>query len=599
MKLSIPATRQTVRLLTLLAAAVAIVFLSSASPASAQAVRIGGTVPHYPGAAVRGTDTSYDPKNDIYLLVQGAGKLYGVFVDSAGQKVTPIFTILDGITAYGQFPRAIYCPDLSNGAGGNGAFLVFWNEFTTVNTVQGRIISREMPGYFVSGAQRISDPSQGTSFFENRPVAAYSSLSKRFLFAWTTTQPSFGLQGRFVDTNGSAVGPVIRFAESGSRDPDVVWNPQTNEFGMINTGWSGTGAFVTFRRVGTDGSVAAKTTFGYAAGTYATGIDLNSSNQYVLAWALAPGTRTAIFDQAGNSLSGSTGAYVSGRIGYDQSLGLASNPNSNSLLVVSSDSNTFEVAAAELYSNGEPKAAVSVVTDGAALGSFYPLTSARTASGVSQWDVVYSRDFKGLVSQIVGSGSPGSTPSAPAPAPAPTPTTPTTSTSSCSGSDPFASIGGGTCCSGGWLPPGMTCSSGGSSTTPTPAPAPTPAPTPSTSSCSGSDPFAAMGGGVCCSGGWIMKSMSCSSGGSTSTSTPTTSTATCSGSDPFAAMGGGVCCNGGWIMKSMSCSAPTSSTTTTTTSTTSSTSCVGTDPFAAIGGGKCVNGGWIPLNMSR
>ncbi len=549
MKLTIPA-RRSLRLLMLAAAVGTMNLLGPIVPASAQAVRIGSTISYYPGGTIRGTDTGYDPKNDVYLLVQGYGAVYGVFVDGSGRAVTSMFSIQDGSTGFGQFPRAVYCPDLSNGAGGSGGFLVLWDHYTTANSIQGRIVALEKPGYLVSGTQMISDLSQASVFFENRPVAAYSPTSKRFLVAWTTIKPTFGLQGRFVDTNGSPSGGVFRFEESGARDPDLVWNPQTNEFGMINTGFSGTGAFVVFRRIrASDGGVSGRTTFGYAAGTYATGIDLNSSFQYVLAWALMPGTRTAIFDMNGNALSGSTGNYVSGRIGGDQSLGLSFNPNSNSTLVVSSDWNTLEVAAAELYSNGEPKSSVSVVTDGALTkGSFYPLTDARTKSGVNEWDVVYSRDFKGLVSQIVGSGSAGATPSAPAPAPTPTPTpTTTTSSSSCSASDPFSGLGGGTCCNGGWLPPGMSCGSGGSSTTPTPTP------------------------------------------------TPTTSTSSCRGSDPFAAIGGGACCNGGWIPRNMSCSAPTSSTAPAPSS--SSSSCVGSDPFASIGGGKCVNGGWVPKGM--
>lgn len=550
--------------------------LSLAAPASAQALRVGGTIAYYPGGTIRGTDTGYDPKNDVYLLVQGYGPLYGVFVNASGKAVTPMFTIQDGSTGFGQFPRAVYCPDLSNGAGGSGAFLVLWDHNTTANSIQGRIVALEMPGYLVTGPQMISDLSQASVFFENRPVAAYSPTSKRFLVAWTTISPAFGLQGRFVDTNGTPTGAVIRFEEGGARDPDLVWNPQTNEFGMINTGWGGSGAFAVFRRIrASDGGISGKSTFGYAAGTYATGIDLNSSSQYVLAWALMPGTRTAIFDLYGNPLSGSTGNYVSGRIGGDQSLGLSFNPNSNSTLVVSSDWNTLEVAAAELYSNGEPKSSVSVVTDGALTkGSFYPLTDARTRSGANEWDVVYSRDFKGLVSQIVGSGSPGATPSSPAPAPAPTPAptpTPAPSSGSCSTADPFKSLGGGVCCNGGWRPPGMSC--GTSSTTTTPTPAPT-----TSSTCRGSDPFTSLGGGTCCNGGWIPRTLSCSAPSSSTAPAPAPTTSSCAGSDPFTSTGGGVCVNGGWIPASMACGGKP-------------------DPFVSIGGGKCVNGGWVPKSM--
>src|SRR6266700_2714597 len=90
----------------------------------------------------------------------------------------------------------------------------------------------------------------------------------------------------------------------------------------------------------------------------------------------------------------------------------------------------------------------------------------------------------------------------------PTATSTTTSTqSSCTTPDPFASIGGGTCYNGGWLPPGMAPPSG--TTTSTQA------------GCTTPDPFAAMGGGTCYNGGWLPPGMAPPAGATTTTTTTT------------------------------------------------------------------------------
>ena len=316
----------------------------------------------------------------------------------------------------------------------------------------------------------------------------------------------------------------------------MAWNSSTNEFGLINTGFNGSGAYVQFRSIrASDRGVVGRDTFGFAIGTYATGIAVNASSQYVLTWSLHPGTMSALYSASGSSLGTN---LVSSSMGFDLSLGMAFNATSGTSIVVANDF-SIEVAAAELYASGVPKTSPQVMTDGATIGSYYPLTDNRT--GASQWDIVYSRDFKGAVSQVVASGSTGGDP---APTPPPPSPTPTPSPSTCTTSDPFAALGGGTCCNGGWLPPGMSCSS-------TPSPTPTPTPPPST--CSTPNPFSSLGGGTCCNGGWLPPGMTCSSQPIVIVSP---SPSTCTTPDPFSSLGGGTCCNGGWLPPGMSCRLP-------------------------------------------
>jgi endonuclease/exonuclease/phosphatase family metal-dependent hydrolase len=121
----------------------------------------------------------------------------------------------------------------------------------------------------------------------------------------------------------------------------------------------------------------------------------------------------------------------------------------------------------------------------------------------------------------------------------------------CTGPDPFAALGGGTCYKGGWLPPGMAIPGGGGQAT-TPAPAPAPA-TPAT--CTTPDPFAALGGGTCYQGGWLPPGMAVPV---TRVTTPSpvpapasAAPSACTTPDPFAALGGGTCYQGGWLPPGM------------------------------------------------
>ena len=170
----------------------------------------------------------------------------------------------------------------------------------------------------------------------------------------------------------------------------------------------------------------------------------------------------------------------------------------------------------------------------------------------------------------------------------------------CAGADPFAALGGGTCCDGGWLPPGMVCR-----VTSSPAPSPPPPP-PSVGVCTAPDPFAVLGGGTCCNGGWLPPGMVCSVAPVTPAPpsppppppTPPAPPAggSCTTADPFAALGGGTCCGGGWLPPGMVCSvAP--STPATPPPPPPTGACTTADPFTALGGGTCCNGGWLPPGM--
>ncbi len=485
-------------------------------PAHAQLSRVGGTIPViWPGLTLRGSDVAYDPAHDLFLVVIGHGPIFGVFTNPSGAAVTPVFTIMDGVGAFGHFPRVKYSPDASDGGGGGvGSFLVTWHQSCgAVNCVFGKLVSFTTTyGPIVQSLQLISDGAQFGSWHETGPAIAYSRTSRRFLVAWRTNQ--YAIHGRFVDINGLAMGSVMQFESGTSRDPGLAWNASTDEFGLVYTGWDG-GPHASFRRIrASDGLVSPRTAFGYSGGTFSTAIDVTGRSQYLVTWALHPGTMSATLDADGALLSTT---FVTSGLGFDQSLGMALHPASDTALVVSSDRYTLQIAGVEINSSGSPNVVPQLLTDGATVGSNYPMTTAKP--NTTQWNVVYVRDFRAAVLQLINTGSIilpapsapsgltvcascSATPPAVAPPPSVDPPQSTVSLTpaptGCAIPDPFRSLGGGSCVNGGWLPPGMAA--------PTVAPTPTVAPAPVTG-CSIPDPFTSIGGGICRNGGWIPRGM--------------------------------------------------------------------------------------------
>jgi endonuclease/exonuclease/phosphatase family metal-dependent hydrolase len=165
----------------------------------------------------------------------------------------------------------------------------------------------------------------------------------------------------------------------------------------------------------------------------------------------------------------------------------------------------------------------------------------------------------------------------------------------CTGPDPFASLGGGTCYRGGWLPPGMPIPAGRSRSTASPAPSVDASAQPK---CLTPDPFTALGGGTCYNGGWLPPGMRIPSGRRVTTPSPApAASSACATPDPFAALGGGTCYNGGWLPPGMPVPSGRGATTPLRAPVAPS-GCTTPDPFAALGGGSCHNGGWLPPGMA-
>jgi hypothetical protein len=377
----------------------------TAAPALAQMSVVAGSKPLFStGRILIGNDVSYDPASGVYLVIAGYGEVHGIFVNQAGDPVSAAFRIgsANSGAAFGHYPRSEYSQDLN---GGQGGFLVTWHQ--TDGSVLGlHAVVVAYPGGIISPEHVIADYSRGQS----RPGAgtgiAYSSISQKFLVAWTTGGGApFGIHGRLVDTTGAPAGPVIEFAApGGSADPAVAWNAATDEFAVFHAGFSNSGASVSLKRVrASDGvSQGPPTTFGFTGGTFSTEIAVNSkTHHYVVGWSVAPGAMGAELDENGNLIGGPH--LLSARIGTPTSLSLAYNPVSGTFLAVSEGVVGIEVMAVELGSTGLPKTTAVGVTSGAKHGSFVPRVTARTDA--KEWNISYSRDLTVITNQVISTAS--------------------------------------------------------------------------------------------------------------------------------------------------------------------------------------------------
>ncbi len=537
-----------------------------------------------PSASVptRGTDIAFDTKNAVFLAVTGNQLLSAVFTHQlTGDLLTQTYAIAgDPNVNYVKQPRVVYSPDLNDGVGGTGAFMVTWiavDPAFNVDVPHAQIVS--YPKAVQTGDPRVGSPvtlANAYAYWEFGAPVAYSPASQRFLVVWQSFPHWTPLRGIVLGLNGQPVSGVIDISDPGfARDPGVAWNPITNEFGVSYNGelGDGLGPNSAFARVSTSGAVLRRNVFSHGAGTFITDLAVNTATgNYVMVWHQQPGgaTYAAEFNPGGDLLG--MGLLASNfEIGTSTGLSVEWGGVSRTFLVLGHRADIYEdgipravVGGLELNSRGNREGNVILASRSEALGTFDPRAAAHSAFPL--WMMSYSANFAFIKTQTIATstvnGGSTTTLGTPPPAPppgAPPPPPPPPPPGGCTTPDPFVALGGGTCVNGGWFPPG---SSGGTTTTP--------------GGCTTPDPFAAIGGGTCVNGGWVP-----------GTSSPSSTSGGCSTPDPFASIGGGTCITGGWVPGTSS-----------TSSSGSSGGCSTPDPFASIGGGTCVNGGWVPGTSS-
>jgi hypothetical protein len=383
-----------------------------ATPAWAQLARIGNTIPAI-GATVRGTDSAYDPVNDVYLVVGAYGPVWGVFVSGSGPASSPVgapFLIKNNNTAidnWGHMARVAYSPHIN----GTGGFLVVWHQYDGAanprNVVHSRIVT--FANGVIGNEGVISDPNIG-SWHEAGAAIAYSPTSQVFMVVWqggVVLSRAVGIDGQPL---GSVV-PIVAGSISYGRDPGVTWNAATNQFGISFNGEDAISVLSGFAIVGANGALVRCDAFSRAKLTYITDIAYNATTgRYVMVWFQVTGNplvgsiQGAEFDSAGNLIAQGIASVGAGA--YD-GLALSYNTVSNTFLLVGHHS-TPEVGGVELNQRGTPLTTAVVLTaaGGATSGAFYP-RAARHASA-PRWNITFARDFvAGTHAQAIGTATTG------------------------------------------------------------------------------------------------------------------------------------------------------------------------------------------------
>jgi hypothetical protein len=472
----------------------ALLFFAAAQPASAQLFEISNTS-NSTGFGFSG-GAAYDPLHDCYFVsatVREGGRdtLTGRFLNRSGAALGTV--TIDTFVAPTDVQSAVtYSPDISDGAGGFGGFVVAWPSGGSM-AAQGVAF----PGRLIGSRATITGATFSGSNYPTKVAVAYSPVQRVFLMAVGTFSALGTVLVRFnVDLRPlgemriaeQTLGCSFEFPFS-CNQVDVQWNPRSGDFGVLYN----EGREKALARVLPSGTIASRTPLGlpplYGA----------------LAVNVATGSYVAVSGGGGREVVGaevSTNGVLLGRgvaiteidtdLTNGATMSLSYSPASGTFLLLGRDP-TSRVRAIELNQHG--------VALGTILLCCHQLGLAAHTTA-AEWMVAAANNTAlGTRTRFGGSDA---------------------TLTGCVTPDPFTALGGGTCYNGGWLPPGI--------------PVPTAPPT-VPGGCVPPDPFVALGGGTCVNGGWlppgIPPPLPPAPGG-------------CTTPDPFVAIGGGVCIDGGW-----------------------------------------------------
>jgi hypothetical protein len=479
-------------------------------PASAQ-LNTPGSVPITSvGGMFKGA--AYDPAHGAYLVV---GTNSGVFIDATFHAPLSPFAIPSRNSV-----AALYGPDLSDGTGGIGAFLVVY--LTGDLNLKAQIVA--YPGRLVGPPHTLAVLPDDIG-----PLSgAYSPVDRVFLVAWRhLDQTNTATRFVRVDLNGLPVGSVTPVSDDPNPssticgfeftlqcvDTQTVWNPASNQFAVYYNGNVGGGVNTFLARIKTSGVILGRTTVFPFQSVGAMDVNPDTGHYVVVAHQLVGSDQYVEIDAGGSAISG--GTFLSTILTLQWQNALSYSPVSHTFLLVGH----VNTGGGEPGESLRPQV-MELDGHGAAIGGPANIS---TANGI--WPAVVARpdapewqiEFAGFGGQFL-----------------------TTSTVLCVTPDPFAAFGGGTCFSGGWYPP----------STPAPSPPPPPPPPPAPGGCLTPDPFVAFGGGSCFNGGWYPPSAGAAPPPPPAPPSPPPGPGGCLTPDPFVAFGGGVCFNGGWYFRS-------------------------------------------------
>ncbi len=392
--------------LTVAAAVMGLVVFGSGI-ARAQAAPAGPSVQQYSGYA-RWPAVAYDSQNGVHLVVWGNSTIRGIFVGGDGLALGAAFQISD-TSVYAQSPRVAFSPDA-------GAFLVVWQSSDGVTTyangtrVRGRLVSFTT-GVSAAATQVYSNPTY-TTLWERGPALAYSTVSKRFMVAYSIVASTGGEIGaRLIDYSGAPLYDEIAVTATSAdneREPAIGYFPSPDRFVVAYSGNGTSSDFVRARLYGASNGVAAgpAITVTETSITYVPDLALNSeTGQMFVEWIQADAATSAwrpfgaflddsgVITSASARLSATAGAYDANSIAY--------NPLTRTFFLVTHGSTAQDVGF-EISGAGSPLAVAAIVTSVAAAptgGAFNPRIGASTLG--PSWIMATAVDFASLWTQLI------------------------------------------------------------------------------------------------------------------------------------------------------------------------------------------------------
>ena len=339
---------------------VACLALGTAAPALAQISAGNPTTIPWPAGLpgntnTRGTGAAHDPASGNFLVVgaNGGWGVSGVIVNSDGVPLGAGFQISTQ-PGHVNYVRTAYGAHVA----GNGGFLVAWvSEDGQQVHVHTRMVST---GGGLIGQEQVISDAGNQAFLEGGPALAYSSTSQRFLVAWQGNGGTQGLKARLVGLDAAPIGGIETLQTGWQRDPGATWNPGRDEFGISFSGEDGAvNQCNNTLAIAPAGNLAAvrKTTFNTLAcpGVMTTMTDVAYStltNRYVMAsfeLTVVPRARISVFDDNGTLQSSN---IISVSLGSYDSLALAFNPISKTILMVGLTPGVDDIRGLELGGHG-------------------------------------------------------------------------------------------------------------------------------------------------------------------------------------------------------------------------------------------------------
>jgi hypothetical protein len=364
-------------------------------PATPSLARVGATL-EVPTLAEtlpkRNPDVAHDPVHDVYLVVTGATAISGTFLDASGQSLSAPFAVAQ-TSAYTQTPRVIH---------GAGKLLVTWHDNRNSDTqpdLRARLVSWTGSAPDLGAA----DFQVGArSYWEMGSALAFSETSQQFLVVWQVNGENH-IRARLIDTTGALIGSEISVADG----PDwhsgaaAAWNSARNEFLVAYAHASSSGAAVSARRLGADGTlIGGEVELGSGSGTWtAAAAYLPCDDEYFVAWYSLPSNAfSGVRLGADAAPLGTVFTLAPGYGGYD-SLTVTRHPRLGTLISAFHGQDDEDYGVAYLPT-GEQTPVTRVTESPGEDGNFNPRIAASSLR--NEWLLVTSRGFNTVVAQRLG-----------------------------------------------------------------------------------------------------------------------------------------------------------------------------------------------------